>query len=392
NKTDVKVTGVYQDFPANSSFKDVSFLSTWDLFASIDNYAKRASAEWDENSFQLFVELNEGADFSKLSGMIKDTRMKLPDPPAYKPEFFIHPMSSWHLHGDFKNGENVGGLVKIVRLFGIAGVFILLLACINFMNLSTARSEKRAKEVGLRKTIGSLRSQLVLQFFSESLMVSFISLLCCIGLVQLSLPFFNGIAGKYISIPWSNPVFWTFAIGFCLITGLIAGSYPALYLSSFRPIKVLKGTFKAGRLAALPRKALVVFQFTVSVVLMIGTIVVFRQIQYGKDRPIGYDKHNLVEVSMTTPELAKNYNALQNELRQSGYVAAIAQSSVPVTADYGGTTDVSWAGKTGENKPLFMSNRVTQDYGATIGWKIIKGRDFSSAFPTDTSAVILNTA
>jgi ABC-type antimicrobial peptide transport system permease subunit len=246
--------------------------------------------------------------------------------------------------------------------------------------------------VGIRKTIGSVRSQLILQFFSESLLVSLIALLCCFGLVQLSLPFFNDISGKSIAIPWSNPIFWSFAIGFCLITGLIAGSYPAFYLSSFRPIKVLKGTFKAGRLAALPRKALVVFQFTVSVVLMIGTIVVFRQIQHGKDRPIGYDKNNLIEISMTTPELAKNYEALQNELRGSGYIAAIAQSSVPVTADYGGTTDVNWVGKTGDNKPLFMSNRVTQEYGATIGWKIQKGRDFSNAYPTDTSALILNNA
>jgi len=392
NKTDVKVTGVYEDFPGNSSFKDVYFLSPWSLFTSLDGYAKRASTEWDENSFQLFVQLKEGADFAKLSSAIKDIRMKLENPPAYKPEFFVHPMSRWHLHGDFKNGENLGGLIQLVKMFGMAGIFILLLACINFMNLSTARSEKRAKEVGIRKTIGSLRSQLIYQFFSESLLVSFIALLFCLALVQICLPFFNSIAGKEMVTPWTNPVFWFMTIGFCLITGLIAGSYPALYLSSFQPIKVLKGTFKAGRFAALPRKALVVFQFTVSVALIIGTIIVFRQIEHAKDRPIGYNNEGLIEVNMTTPDLYKNYEALHADLLNSGYVSNLSQSSGSVTADYGGTTDISWKGKTGNTRPLFISNQVTHEYGNTIDWKILQGRDFSKSFSTDTVALIINTS
>jgi putative ABC transport system permease protein len=392
NKTDVKVTGVYEDFPGNSSFKDVYFLSTWSLFTSLDGYAKRASTEWDENSFQLFVQLKEGADFTKISSVIKDIRMKRDNPPAYKPEFFVHPMSRWHLHGDFKDGKNLGGLIQLVKMFGIAGIFVLILACINFMNLSTARSEKRAKEVGIRKTIGSVRSQLVYQFFSESLLVSFIALIFCLALVQISLPFFNDIAGKTMTIPWTNPICWLIAILFCVVTGLIAGSYPALYLSSFRPIKVLKGTFKAGRFAALPRKALVVFQFTVSMALMIGTIIVFRQINHAKDRPIGYNNDGLIEVTMTTPDLKKNYEALQTELLNSGYVHNIAQSSTSVTVDYGGTTDVGWKGKAGDSRPLFISNQVTHEYGNTISWKILQGRDFSKSFSTDTAAVILNTA
>jgi putative ABC transport system permease protein len=392
NKTDVKVTGVYEDFPGNSSFKDVFFLSAWSLFTSLDGYAKRASTQWDENSFQVFVQLKEGADFAKLSSAIRDMRMKRENPPAYKPEFFVHPMSQWHLHGNFKNGENVGGLIQLVKMFGMAGIFVLLLACINFMNLSTARSEKRAKEVGIRKTIGSVRSQLVYQFFSESLLVSFIALLFCLALVQLSLPFFNSISGKTMTMPWGNSIFWLMAVGFSLVTGLIAGSYPALYLSSFRPMHVLKGTFKAGRFAALPRKALVVFQFTVSVALMIGTIIVFRQIKYAKDRPIGYNNDGLIEVMMTTPDLSKNYQALQTELLNSGIVRNVSQASGSVTADYGGTTDVSWKGKTGNTRPLFISNMVTHEYGNTIGWKLVQGRDFSKSFSTDTAAVILNTS
>jgi putative ABC transport system permease protein len=392
DKTDVKVVGVYEDFPDNSSFKDVFFFSPWSLFTSIDNYAKRASGHWDENSFQVFVQLKEGADFGRLSSVIRDMRMKREDPPAYKPEFFVHPMSKWHLYGDFKNGENAGGLIQLVRIFGAAGVFVLLLACINFMNLSTARSVKRAKEVGIRKTIGSARSQLVSQFFSESLLVSFIALLFCLVLTQLFLPFFNDIAGKKMMIPWDNAVFWLVAVGFSLVTGLIAGSYPALHLSSFRPIEVLKGTFKAGRFATLPRKALVVFQFTVSVALMIGTIIVFRQIKHAKDRPVGYNNEGLIEVAMTTPDLKKNYEALQTELLNSGYVDDIAQSSTPLTADYGGTTDIAWKGKTGNTRPLFISNQVTHDYGNTIGWKLLQGRDFSRSFSTDTAAIILNTS
>jgi putative ABC transport system permease protein len=390
NKANVQVAGVYEDFPDNTSFKDVSFLASWQLFMSFDRYAKHASTQWDENSFQLFVQLKEGADFGNVSSTIRDIRMKREDPPGYKPEFFIHPMSKWHLHGDFTNGVNTGGLIQHVRLFGIAGIFVLLLACINFMNLSTARSEKRAKEVGIRKTIGSVRSQLVYQFFSESLLVSFIAFILCLLLVQFTIPFFNELAGKKMTIPWTNINFWLLAIGFCLITGLIAGSYPALYLSSFQPIKVLKGTFRSGRLAAWPRKAMVVFQFTVSIILIIGTIVVYRQIIFAKDRSTGYNRDRLIEVNMRTPEINKNFEVLQTELLNSGYVKNIARSMGSVTDDYGGTTAVNWKGKVHGTKPLLISNRVTHDYGKTIGWKLLAGRDFSKSFATDSQAVIIN--
>jgi ABC-type antimicrobial peptide transport system permease subunit len=390
NKANVKVGGVYEDLPDNTSFSDVFFLAPWKLFTSLDSYAKHASDQWDENSFQIFVQLKEGADFDKVSSAIRDIRIKRDDPPAYKPEFFIHPMSRWHLHGDFTNGENTGGLIQHVRLFGIAGIFVLLLACINFMNLSTARSEKRAKEVGIRKTIGSVRRQLLYQFFSESVLISFIAFIVCLLLVQIALPFFNQVADKEMILPWTNIYFWLLALGFCLLTGLIAGSYPALYLSSFQPIKVLKGTFKTGRLASWPRKALVVFQFTVSITLIIGAVVVFRQVMHAKDRSAGYNRDGLIEVNMMTPEIRKNYEALRTELLSSGYIKNIARSMGSVTVDYGGTTAVSWRGKTPETKPLLISNRITHDYGKTIGWSLLTGRDFSEAFSTDTSAIILN--
>lgn len=390
NKADVRVSSVYEDFPGNSSFKDVAFLGSWQLYTTMDGYAKSASEQWDENSFQIFAQLRDGADAKKVSAKIKDIRMNREDPPKYKPEFFLHPMNLWHLRGDFQNGVNTGGLIKIVRLFGFAGVFILLLACINFMNLSTARSERRAKEVGIRKTLGSERVQLIRQFFVESLLVSFIALLLCLAIAQLLLPFFNKISDKNMSILWTNPYFWLSTIVFCLLAGIVAGSYPALYLSSFKPIKVLKGNFKAGKLASLPRKVLVVFQFTISVALIIGTIIVFRQINYAKDRSIGYDKNNLLEVSMSTPELKEHFDAIKTDILNSGAASKVSQSSGSVVAEYGGTTNISWKGKQDDMRPLLMSNAVAYDYGATIGWKILQGRDFDKMFSTDTSAMILN--
>ena len=390
NKTNVQVAGVYEDLPDNTSFKDVSFFASWQLLTGMDEYAKRASTAWDENSFQLFVQLREGASFAKVSADIKDIRMKREDPPAYKPEFFIHPMSKWHLHGDFKNGVNTGGLIRHVRLFGIAGIFVLLLACINFMNLSTARSEKRAKEVGIRKTIGSLRKQLIFQFFSESLLMAFIAFIFCLAIVQLALPFFNEVANKNMSMPLMNMYFWMMALGFCLITGIIAGVYPALHLSSFKPIKVLKGTFRVGRYAATPRKAMLVFQFSVSIILIIGTIVVYRQIQFAKDRPTGYNNDRLIEVSMMTPEIWKNYEVLRTELLNSGNIKDISRSMGSVTEDYGGTTAIDWKGKAPGNKPLVMSSRISHNYGRTLGWNLVAGRDFSENYGMDSLAMVIN--
>ena len=392
NKENVRVAGVYKDFPGNSSFKDVSFLASWQLFTSMDGYAKFASDQWDENSFQIFAQLKGGADVKGVSAKIKDIRMKREDPPKYKPEFFLHPMSKWHLQGDFKNGVNEGGLLKLVRLFGMAGIFVLLLACINFMNLSTARSEKRAKEVGIRKTLGSGRPQLIRQFFSESILVSFIALLLCLLIVQLLLPFFNQITNKNMTVLWSNSLFWLVAITFCLVTGLIAGSYPAVYLSSFKPIKVLKGRFKAGRLASLPRKLLVVFQYSISVTLIIGAIVVFRQINYAKDRPLGYESDGLIEIYMSTPDLRKHYEALRADLLNTGVVTELSQSNNKIVDDYGGTTNVSWRGKSPDMRPLLIAGSITHDYGKTVGWTVVEGRDFSKNYSTDTTAMIINEA
>jgi putative ABC transport system permease protein len=387
---DVKVAGVFEDIPNNSTFRDTQVLVPWDLFIASDPSVRNAEKTWDENSYQIFVQLRYGVDFQGVSAKIKDSRMKKDNPPGYKPEFFVHPMDRWHLYSDFQNGVNTGGLVTFVWLFGTIGVFVLLLACINFMNLSTARSEKRAKEVGIRKAIGSVRAQLVSQFFSESVLVVMVAFALALVLAGLALPAFNEVAEKKITLPLTNPLFWIIGIVFSLLTAIIAGSYPALYLSSFQPLKVLKGTFKAGRFAALPRKVLVVMQFTVSVTLIIGTVVVFRQIQHAKNRPVGYDRKGLIEVAMTTPALYGHYNALKNDLMNTGVVSGYSQSSGSMTTQSGGITNLTWPGKAPNAVPLLMSNNISHDYGKTAGWKVVQGRDFSRAYPTDSTAMIIN--
>ncbi|WP_164851442.1 ABC transporter permease [Larkinella soli] len=392
NRTDVRVTGVFEDFPDNSSFRDVLYLAPWNLLLATNEGARNARDQWDENSYRVFVQLKVGSGFGPVSAKIRDIRMKRDNPPPYKPEFFLHPMDRWHLYSDFKNGVNTGGLITFVRLFGVIGGFVLLLACVNFMNLSTARSEKRAKEVGIRKAVGSLRGQLIGQFVSESLLVTGLAFGLGLGLVRLLLPVFNEIADKKIGMPWQNPWFWALGFSFTVLTGLIAASYPALYLSSFRPVRVLKGTFRAGRRAAVPRQVLVVFQFAVSVTLIIGTIIVLRQIEFARNRPVGYSRNGLIEVRMSTPELYGHYDALRADLLNTGAVAGMSESMGSITEDFGGTTDVGWPGKTPEMHPLLMANKVTHDFGTTIGWQLVAGRDFSRRFTTDSSAMVLNEA
>jgi ABC-type antimicrobial peptide transport system permease subunit len=390
NKETVKVVGVYQNFPYNTTFKDVLFMAPWSLYEASSENVRRDKDQWDSNNYQIYAQLKPGVDFDKVSAKIKDVRVNRADPPGYKPEFFVHPMSKWHLYSDFKDGINTGGLIKFVWLFGIIGAFVLLLACINFMNLSTARSEKRAKEVGIRKAVGSLRTQLIIQFFSESFLVVLFAFAFSILVVLLVLPVFNQVADKQVGILWANPIFWLMGIGFSLLTGLIAGSYPAFYLSSFQAVKVLKGTFRMGRFAAVPRKVLVVLQFTVSVTLIIGTVIVFRQIQYAKNRSVGYDRNKLIEVNMNTPELKKNFEVLKKDLLTSGAVFEVGSSFGTITSQSGGTTNISWKGKSPVGKPLLMSNYVSHEYGKTIGWQILQGRDFSKTFSTDSSSIIIN--
>jgi len=393
NAPPVKVTGVYKDLPHNCTFADLNFISTWDFFYNNED-VKSIKDPWRPNFTTLFVQLNGNAGIDKVSAKIKDAKLKKVNAQLQKmkPALFLFPMSDWHLRSEFKDGVNVGGAIQYVWMFGIIGVFVLLLACINFMNLSTARSEKRAKEVGIRKTIGSLRRQLILQFFSESFLTVLFSFALSLLLVQLALPFFNEVADKQMSILWSNHFFWLLCAAFIIFTALIAGSYPAFYLSSFKPVKVLKGTFKAGRFAALPRKVLVVVQFTVSVALIIGTIIVYKQIQFAKDRPVGYTRNGLVTIYSMNDEIRNHFSAVKDELLRTGVVASIAESGAPTTAIWGSSSGFSWKGKNPNLSVDFGTVNASYDYGKTIGWQIKQGRDFSKDFATDSSSVILNEA
>ncbi|MGF6846133.1 putative ABC transport system permease protein [Chitinophaga sp. W3I9] len=389
----LKVTGVYEDLPENTSFSSTDYIAPWSLFINNWTWIGDARDKWDFNMTKLFVQLADNADMDKVSAKISQVATPhLTLEPGLKEELFLHPMRKWHLYSSFENGVNTGGQIRYVKLFGLIGLFVLMLACINFMNLSTARSEKRAKEVGIRKAIGSMRRQLIWQFLSESVLVAFFSFVLSILIVLIVLPWFNQVANKHIGVLWGSPVFWLIGLGFSLLTGLLAGSYPALYLSSFQPLKVLKGTFRAGRFAAMPRKALIVVQFTVSIILIIGTIVIYRQIQFAKNRPVGYTRNGLLSIQMTTPEIYRNYKIIKNELESSGMVTAVSESQGPLTDIWAGAGGYKWRGQRSDQEDGFAVIGGRMGYGKTVDWQFIAGRDFSEQFASDSMGIILNEA
>ncbi|WP_276372459.1 ABC transporter permease [Chryseolinea sp. H1M3-3] len=393
NAIDVKVTGVYENLPGNSRFNTLQFISTWDLWVSSNYTWMKADENNWSSALTILVEIQPGTTFQDLSSKIKDirlTKLNKEQALAENPSLFLQPMERWHLYPNWEGGKETNGRIQFLWLFGIIGTFVLLLACINFMNLSTAQSEKRAKEVGIRKSIGSQRAQLIYQFLAESILITFFAFVLALGIVTVVLPLFNDLADKRMSVLWSNLYFWIIGLGFIFITGLLSGSYPALYLSSFQPVKVLKGTFKAGRLASLPRKVLVVMQFTVSITLIIGTIIVWQQIQYAKNRPIGYTREGLIMIRKTSPDLWGKFDAIKNELLRSGAIINIAESSSPVTEIWFNEAGVNWEGKDPNQQSDFATLAVTHDFGATMGWEFTQGRDFSRDYSTDSSAVVLN--
>ncbi len=388
---DVKVTGVYEDLPGNTTFRNLEIIMPWKLWEIQNPWAKEMEEPWGSNFSQTFAQIADNADMEKVSAKIKNAKLNnvSKDEAKYQWVVFLQPMRKWNLYNEFKNGINTGGTIRYVRLFGIIGIFVLLLACINFMNLATARSEKRAKEVGIRKTVGSMRWQLINQFFAESYLVVLLAFVLCLILVVLLLPLFNDVAGKKIGMPWQNPFFWLFNFVFILITGLLSGSYPALYLSSFQPLKVLKGTFRVGKLASVPRKVLVVTQFTVSVMLIIGTIIVYQQIQHAKNRPIGYTRDGLIAMGMQK-EIGEHFQVIRNELKNSGAVEEMTGCQSPLTGVWNSNGGFDWEGKDPNLAVDFPNNGVSYEFGKTANWKIKDGRDFSRDFATDSLAFIIN--
>lgn len=377
------VTGVLKDLPSNTSF-NFEYLLPWAFMNKLgwdDQY-------WGNNSVQTYVLLKPNASQASFDKKVKNITISHSD---QSEQVFSYPISRQHLYGKNDNGKLVAGQIETVRLFAIIAAFILLIACINFMNLSTARSEKRAKEVGIRKVSGALRGSLIAQFMGESILLSAIAFIFALIAVQLSLSAFGQLVGKELFIDYGNFLYWLFAIGFILFTGFIAGSYPAFYLSSFKPVAVLKGTFKKMNALVTPRKVLVVLQFTFAIILIISTIIIEHQIQYAQNRDAGYNRNNLV-YAFTQGDVNKNYLLIKDDLLKSGAVTSVTKSANPITQRWSDSWGYSWEGSTESDKKLdFTRLGSDADFIKTIGVKLKEGRDIDIYnFPTDSTAMMLN--
>ncbi|HKK11492.1 MAG TPA: ABC transporter permease [Flavobacteriaceae bacterium] len=384
------VTGILKDSPNNTRF-NFEYLLPWSYLKKLgwdDTY-------WGNNSIQSFVLLKPGVKESAFDTKIKNITIdhtKDSDDPSAT-QVFTQPLKDWWLYSKSENGQYIGGRIEKVKLFVIIAIFILLIACINFMNLSTARSEKRAKEVGIRKVVGAQKTLLITQFIGESILLAFLAFILAIGIVELCLPAFNHLVGKSLFIDFRNMSHWLFAMSFILFTGLLAGSYPAFYLSSFKPVKVLKGTFKASHALVTPRKVLVVLQFTFAIALIICTIIVERQIKYAQNRDSGFNKDKLV-YTFLQGDVDKHYNLIKNELLSSGAAVAVTKSMSPITNRYSDGWGWSWPGSTeADNKTDFVRMASDADFAKTLGTQIIEGRDIDVyQYPTDSTAMLLNEA
>ncbi|MHA4809638.1 ABC transporter permease [Flavitalea flava] len=383
SSADFTVTAILKDLPSNASF-EFDYLLPWAFMTKLgwdDKY-------WGNNSIYTYVLLRQGASQSVFDTKVRTITTSHSKETA---EVFSYPLSKLHLYGDSENGKLEAGRVKAVRLFAVIAAFILLIACINFMNLSTARSEKRAKEVGIRKVVGAYKGSLVAQFIGESVLLAILAFIVALLLVQVSLRGFNQLVAMDLHIDFGSLYFWFFALGFTLFTGLIAGSYPAFYLSAFKPAKVLKGTFKGNHALVTPRKILVVLQFTFAIALIICTLIIERQIQYGQDRDAGYNRNNLV-YSFTQGDANKHYHQIKHDLISSGAAVSVTKSSSPITQRWSDGWGFAWEGSNETDKKLdFVRMGADADFVRTMGVKLKEGRDIDiNQYPTDTSAMLLN--
>ncbi|MRG45273.1 FtsX-like permease family protein [Chitinophaga sp. SYP-B3965] len=386
NKDNFTVTGIVKDPPPNTRL-GFEYLVPWSYF----KYGEGQDLGWNDNSIPTYVMLKPNASYASVAPKLKVLRQQYhEDAKKMKWELFMYPLSRWHLYSNFSNGVEGGGRITFVKLFGIIAVFILLIACINFMNLSTARSEKRAKEVGIRKAVGAQKSSLISQFIGESVFLALLSGIVAIIIVQLSLPAYNQLTDKELFINYRSIYTWVIFTGFILITGLLAGSYPAFFLSSFQPVKVLKGTFKKANALVTPRKVLVVLQFTFATILIICTIIVKQQIDYAREREMGYNKDNLVYHFMTG-DIPKNYELIKNELLSSGIAKSITKTNSPITDRWSNGWGQSWEGKDPNDKTSFDRFLSDEGLGTTVGLQFVQGRDFNlKKFPTDSTGLIIN--
>jgi len=389
DKDNLMVTALLKDVPKNSSFQ-FEYLLPWKYRYQSQQWIKDNTENWGNNSFQVFIELDDKANMASVENNIQDMIIKHSegDLQGYVRRFTLQNMLRWRLYSLYENGKEAGGMIDYVQLFTVIAIFILVIACINFMNLATARSEKRAREVGIRKSIGSSRFDLIIQFLGESLLIALIAFVIAVALAQLLLPYYNNLVDKHLYIDYTSMNFWLYGLRIILITGIFSGSYPAFYLSSFKPVKVLKGKISVGKRASTPRKVLVILQFGFSIFLIIGTIVIYRQIQLAKGRVLGYEQENLINVDDNFG-IEKNYEVLKNELLRTSEVEAVTRSNSRIT-QINSNNFVGWPGKPEDQQVLFATITTEYDYTKTMGIKVLMGRDFSHDFKSDSSAILVN--
>lgn len=381
------ITGVIEDIPHNSRFHQIEYFRSWSY---LDQWGSVNYQYWTGYNYETFVLLNGKVSHDAINQKIKNLVV---DHSAGETAatIFLHPANKWHLYDKSVNGEMVAGQINTVRLFALVGIFILIIACINFVNLSTAKGEKRAKEVGVRKVVGARKTSLIGQFLSESILLATIAAILSLVLTILSLPIFNKIMGEELVINFNQPVFWILFIVFTLFTGFIAGIYPAFFLSSFKVIKTLKGTFVSDIGNITPRRILVVLQFTFSICLIICTLIVSRQIQYGQDRDNGYNKDQLVYVSLAG-DLEKNYSVIKNELLASNIAESVTITSGPITRSNTNSWAYSWTNSIPEDyNTVFYTMSSDANFLQTMGVELKEGRDIDVyKHPSDSMAILLN--
>jgi len=384
NTNDVKVGAVVADVPANSSIRFDVVLP----FRIFEQENTDWIDTWNNNALPTYAELQPGTQVSALNAKLENyIQSKNAESGAH---IFAYPLARWRLYNQFENGKPVGGRINVLKLLGLIGAFVLLIACINFMNLSTARSEKRAREVGVRKSMGAHRASLIGQFLGESMVITGMALILALLLTQLALPAFNRILEKSVSFASADGWIWAGVLGLGIVTGMLAGSYPAFFLSKFQPARVLKGgVISQGKGSGLFRRGLVTFQFVISIFLIISTIVIFRQIQHAQDRPIGYDQNNLVEIE-ARGDMAKSYQTVKNELGQLPGVKSVTTTSDNMVQLGSNTAGIEWPGRTDDQDFLISLLYVGYDWTQTVGAKIVAGRDFNPAYGGDTMCCLLN--
>ncbi|MEM9328883.1 MAG: ABC transporter permease, partial [Bacteroidota bacterium] len=388
DESNLQVTCVLEDLPGNSSF-EFEYLIPWKQREKVNEWVVENKDNWGNYSFQVFVELDQQQKELEVEKAIFPL-LKDNGEDDFPVHLWLHPMERWRLHSEFEEGKEAGGRIEYVQLFTIIAIIILAIACINFMNLATARSEKRAREVGIRKSLGSTRLALVSQFIGESVFISFVAFALALILSEIALPFYNDLVDKELSINYLSTIFWVFTTCILLGTGVVSGSYPAVYLSAFDPVRTLKGTIKVGKGASTPRKVLVILQFAVAILLMVGTFIIYQQISLVQARDLGYDQEYLISVDQTE-QISEKYNVLKESLLQSGAVEAVTKANGMIT-NINSNNFLGWPGKPEELKVIFTTVVTEYDYAQTMGIDLLMGRDFSKEFASDSTGIIVNKA